>query len=205
MTGPGVRIEDRLAEALTTMPDLEVDLRAARTRLQRRTGRAARTRRVCVVLAAAVVALAVVVVGGGRLVPRPVDNPVAPQRLASGLPVGVLHGNLYYTDPAHGVDGTAAFYFVVGADGRGTYHPPHSGQESWPVRFVGRTAGHVVVRRVDEFCGLTDDLALDFTVRDDDSVRITGAVIGRCSIWPKIAGTSGLPGTLLIHEDAPAG
>jgi hypothetical protein len=195
-----------LRQALHATPDPPVDLRAARGRLQQRTRAVARRRRLAVLAVAAVLVVTAVLLADSA---RTGDHDAVPARLPSGLPVGSLNGTVYYTDPTHGYDGQAAFFVHVGADGTGTYTPPRSnggnigGGSEWPVRFVGRRPGHVVILREDARCGETADLTLDFTV-DGDTVTVTAGTIGPCSVWPTIAPTR-LAGATLTWQEPSGG
>ena len=193
-----------LRDALRTLPDPPVDLRAARGRLQQRTRGVARRRRLTAIAVAAVVVLTLVAVGLG-VSARTGDQTVTAARLPSGLPVGTLNGVVYYIDPTHHQDGKSVFFLHVNADGTGTFTPPRSnggnlgGTSQWPVRFIGRTPGHVVIMREDARCGDVADLTFDFTVRGD-VVTLTGGVIGDCSVWPTIAPTRLVGATLTLQE-----
>lgn len=194
MTTSSAPLEQRLAQALQDFPDAPLDLVAARATLHRRTRGSARRRwfvaaTAAVAVAAAIAALLLRLPGDRQTAPLPIS------RLKSGLPVGILDGHVFYTDPGHGMNGPAAFHIRVRADGTGTFIPPRSAESEWPVRFVGQRQGHVVLRRVDQFCGPTDDLTLDFRVHGRTLV-VTGFQRGECSTWPKIAGTD-LVGTTM--------
>jgi hypothetical protein len=180
------QLADRLAAALRDLPDPPVDLRAARSTLRARTSsrRATRQRRFSLVAVACVV-VAVLVAGAGWLRLTTDDDAVVAARIASGLPIGRLEGSVYYTDTGmHHQSGRQHFWFVVNADGTGLYTPPRTDTaEPWPVRYVGRTEGHVEVVRDDTFCGRTTDITLDFRVVGN-TVTITRAVFGECTRWP---------------------
>jgi hypothetical protein len=188
---PRPDIEDRLAKVLLEMPDPLVDLRAARATLRERTvgARARRARRVGLVAVACTLAALLAVAGLARIRSALDDQTMVADRLASGLPIGMIEGSVYYLDPGpHRASGRYHFRFVVKPDGTGTYSPPRTDGVPWKVRFVGETPGHVDIVRDDVFCGRVTDLALDFRVHGN-SVTVTRAVFDPCTRWPTVSGT----------------
>lgn len=165
-----------------------VDLVDGRRRLAAVLPAAHRERRRKVVVgavtaAAAAVGLVAVLALPSRHLAAP---PAAPDRvLSSGLPVGLLVGEVSHTH-----EQTQRFpvgvSLLVRSDGSGRMRGPSAAAESAAVRYVSTGPGAVTVYNENPLCAGGPDLTLRFTV-SHGVVTITSAVASACSTSPEAA------------------
>jgi hypothetical protein len=187
----------RVIEELGAISDPPADLHAARLELQRRTRRVIARRRLA--LAAVVTTAAVLGVAVFRAMPESETAPLPARHLQSGLPVGILEGRVQGHSPG-GQSGARMLRLVVRADATGWYRQGNGERDDiWPVRYVGDGPGRVDLKGRGWSCGKGEtELTLDFIV-GQDSITITHAVVGDCSVFPDGAGD--LRGVVLRIRD----
>lgn len=193
-------LEARLGVALRQQDEAQpVDVRAARAELARRRSGSGGWIRPIAVTAAVVVAAVVGVTTGVTWLDR--DSAPAPAQrvtLPSGLPAGVLFGEV-----VHRHESTSAIVAVglrVGSDGSGSVLVPADGGRYERVHFVGAEPGHVVIYGDSPSCSGRPELLLGFTV-SGTTVTITSATAGGCTVTD--AAAAELVGALLTRQGAP--
>jgi hypothetical protein len=188
----------RVIEELSAFSDPPPDLRAARLEFRRRTRRVVVVRRfVRVALLTAAVVLTIALV---RALPEPHSALLPAKQLPSGLPVGILEGQVPY-EASGGQAGYGTLRLVVRTDATGSFHRLHGDLEDiWPVRFVGEHPGRVVLMGRGWSCSNNrNELTLDFIARPD-SITITHAVLGECSAFPGTTGGDFRGVVLRVHH-----